>query len=119
MRYLVSVSHDIDISGGTHKEPNANMKMSAVFLFQLRFKLLSSGIGSKIVTRSSAMLKAAPENTIPGELTHFAPLLRFQMELIGTHCKITATRKAVARQVIQAIKILVQRRNLGLRKIRK
>jgi hypothetical protein len=61
------------------------MKINPTLFLTVRFKFFNSGIGSAIITISSVMLKAAPENTIPVELMHFPGILRFHNASMGTH----------------------------------
>ena len=45
---------------GTHKDPRAKMKHSAIFFLRLRFRSFSSEIGNNITTKSSAIANPAP-----------------------------------------------------------
>jgi hypothetical protein len=105
--------------GCIYKEPKVNINMTASLFLKLRFRWLSSGIGSKIITMSSKMLNPAIVKTTTLELIHFAFMPISQTALTGIHCKVRVRENTKASQTIHAKQILVKRRKRWSWKIRR
>lgn len=102
-----------------YKDPRANMKITASLFLKLSERLPSSGMGSKIMTISSKMLRPAPAETMAPALIHFPFVPMSQTALTGMHWKTIAMENAKALQASHARHIFVKSRKRWLGKIRR
>jgi hypothetical protein len=118
--HRISYWHTPGVKGtSTHKDPIANIKISATLFFNESCNLASCGIGNEIIIKSSNITAAAPEYTRPFELIHLAFRLRSQTAWMGLHWKVMARVKPRVSVEMMKMVSLTRRRKRSEGKMRR
>jgi hypothetical protein len=78
--------------GYTYKDPIPNISMRLTLFRIPKLRVFSSEIGRTKMSKSSMMLKIAPEYPTTVRFTHVPVMVRSQIEEIGEHWKIRTRR---------------------------